>query len=83
MVDAFATWCGPCKAIAPVFDNLAKSCDWVRFVRFDVDKLPAIASKYKVTAMPTFFAIQKGQVVSDVSIPSHSLNESVATDFEA
>ncbi|GAA5869346.1 hypothetical protein JCM16303_000437 [Sporobolomyces ruberrimus] len=66
VVDAFATWCGPCKAIAPVFDNLSKSADWVRFVRFDVDKLPAIAQKYKVTAMPTFFAIQSGKVVGDL-----------------
>ena len=37
-----------------------------RFIRFDVDKLPAIAAKYKVTAMPTFFAIQSGKVVGDV-----------------
>ncbi|GAA5848520.1 hypothetical protein JCM3766R1_005674 [Sporobolomyces carnicolor] len=66
VVDAYATWCGPCKAIAPVFDNLAKSADWVKFVRFDVDKLPAIAQKYKVTAMPTFFAIQSGKVVGDL-----------------
>ncbi|GAA6019189.1 hypothetical protein JCM11491_001411 [Sporobolomyces phaffii] len=66
VVDAYATWCGPCKAIAPVFDSLAKSVDWVKFVRFDVDKLPAIAQKYKVTAMPTFFAIQSGKVVGDL-----------------
>ncbi|BGP34552.1 hypothetical protein JCM10296v2_006374 [Rhodotorula toruloides] len=63
IVDAYATWCGPCKAIAPVFDQLAKQADWVKFVRFDVDKLPQIAQKYKVTAMPTFFAIQAGKVV--------------------
>ena len=34
IVDAYATWCGPCKAIAPVFDNLAKSCDWVKYALF-------------------------------------------------
>ncbi|GAA5946657.1 hypothetical protein JCM3765_000334 [Sporobolomyces pararoseus] len=66
IVDAYAVWCGPCKQIAPVFDNLAKAADWVKFVRFDVDKLPAIAQKYKVTAMPTFFAIQSGKVVGDL-----------------
>ncbi|GAA5936123.1 uncharacterized protein JCM15063_002715 [Sporobolomyces koalae] len=66
VVDAFATWCGPCKAIAPVFENLAKAADWVKFIRFDVDKLPAIAQKYKVTAMPTFFAIRGGKVVGDL-----------------
>ncbi|GAA6063963.1 hypothetical protein JCM10212_004811 [Sporobolomyces blumeae] len=66
VVDAYATWCGPCKAIAPVFDRLADSLNWVKFVRFDVDKLPAIAQKYKVTAMPTFFVIRNGKVVGDL-----------------
>ncbi|GAA5821733.1 hypothetical protein JCM11251_000996 [Rhodosporidiobolus azoricus] len=63
VVDAYATWCGPCKAIGPVFDQLARNADWVKFLRFDVDKHPAIAQKYKVSAMPTFFAIQQGKVV--------------------
>jgi hypothetical protein len=61
------TWCGPCKAIAPVFDKLAQAVDWVSFVRFDVDKCPNIAAKYKVQAMPTFFAIRNGEVVETVS----------------
>ncbi|GAA6021984.1 hypothetical protein JCM10207_002394 [Rhodosporidiobolus poonsookiae] len=63
VVDAYATWCGPCKAIGPVFDQLAKQIDWVKFLRFDVDKHPAIAKKYQVTAMPTFFAIKAGKLV--------------------
>ncbi|TKA51225.1 hypothetical protein B0A53_05801 [Rhodotorula sp. CCFEE 5036] len=63
IVDAYATWCGPCKAIAPVLDKLAQAVDWVSFVRFDVDKCPNIAAKYKVQAMPTFFAIRNGEVV--------------------
>ncbi|GAA5988902.1 hypothetical protein JCM10908_006218 [Rhodotorula pacifica] len=63
IVDAYATWCGPCKAIAPVVDKLAITVDWVAFVRFDVDKCPNIAAKYKVTAMPTFLAIRNGEVV--------------------
>ncbi|GAA5853629.1 hypothetical protein JCM8547_007391 [Rhodosporidiobolus lusitaniae] len=62
VVDAYATWCGPCKAIAPAFDSLAKQANWVRFLRFDVDKHSAIAQKYKISAMPTFFAIKAGQV---------------------
>ncbi|GAA5901027.1 hypothetical protein JCM6882_006005 [Rhodosporidiobolus microsporus] len=64
VVDAYATWCGPCKAIGPVFDQLAKNANWVKFLRFDVDKHPAIAQKYQVTAMPTFFAIKAGKAVN-------------------
>ncbi|BGP57531.1 hypothetical protein JCM8202_002251 [Rhodotorula sphaerocarpa] len=63
IVDAYATWCGPCKAIAPVYDQLSDQVGWVSFVRFDVDKCPNIAAKYKVSAMPTFLAIRNGQLV--------------------
>ncbi|POY76283.1 thioredoxin [Rhodotorula taiwanensis] len=63
IVDAYATWCGPCKAIAPVFDKLASTVDWVTFVRFDVDKCPSIAQAKKITAMPTFLAIRNGETV--------------------
>ncbi|GAA5905051.1 hypothetical protein JCM8208_007670 [Rhodotorula glutinis] len=63
VVDCYAVWCGPCKTIAPVFDRLADQLEQVVFVRVDVDKMAAIAQKYKVSAMPTFFAIKAGQVV--------------------
>ncbi|GAA6033203.1 hypothetical protein JCM8097_002993 [Rhodosporidiobolus ruineniae] len=63
IVDAYATWCGPCKAIGPFFDQLAMQADWVKFLRFDVDRHPAIAKKYQITAMPTFFALRSGKVV--------------------
>ncbi|GAA5821012.1 hypothetical protein JCM3770_004470 [Rhodotorula araucariae] len=63
IADMWATWCGPCKAIAPVFDNVAKQLEQVVFVRVDVDQLQPIAKKYQVTAMPTFFAIKAGKVV--------------------
>ncbi|GAA5972410.1 hypothetical protein JCM11641_001832 [Rhodosporidiobolus odoratus] len=63
VVDAYATCCAPCRAIGPVFDRLAQTVNWVKFLRFDVDKHPAIARKYQVSAMPTFFAIKSGTVV--------------------
>ncbi|BGP50818.1 hypothetical protein JCM10450v2_006744 [Rhodotorula kratochvilovae] len=63
VVDMWATWCGPCKSIAPVFDKVAQQLEHVVFVRVDVDKMQPIAQKYQVTAMPTFFAIKAGKVV--------------------
>lgn len=67
------TWCGPCKAIAPVFDKLASTVDWVTFVRFDVDKCPSIAQAKKITAMPTFLAIRNGETVETVRLWRYGL----------
>ncbi|KZP26674.1 thioredoxin-like protein [Athelia psychrophila] len=61
-VDFHATWCGPCKVIAPKYNELAASFPHAQFLRVDVDKQQAIAAKYKISAMPTFLAIIDGEV---------------------
>jgi len=63
IVDFHAEWCGPCKAIAPVYAKLATQFPQVRFLRVDVDRQQPIAAKYQVKAMPTFVAIKAGKVV--------------------
>ncbi|KAM5541766.1 hypothetical protein V8D89_004495 [Ganoderma adspersum] len=63
IVDFFATWCGPCKAIAPTFEQLASQYPNGVFLKVDVDKVPPIAQKYQVTAMPTFVVIRETGVV--------------------
>lgn len=55
VIDFYATWCGPCQMIAPVFDNLKEDYEGkVNFKRVDVDEDAAMAEKYKISAMPTF-----------------------------
>ncbi|KAL1741366.1 thioredoxin-domain-containing protein [Schizophyllum fasciatum] len=61
IVDFHAEWCGPCKAIAPIYAQLANQYPRAIFLRVDVDKNRPIAAKYQVTAMPTFYAIVNGQ----------------------
>eukprot|EP00538_Stauroneis_constricta_P011945 CAMPEP_0119551416 /NCGR_PEP_ID=MMETSP1352-20130426/4681_1 /TAXON_ID=265584 /ORGANISM="Stauroneis constricta, Strain CCMP1120" /LENGTH=170 /DNA_ID=CAMNT_0007597473 /DNA_START=161 /DNA_END=673 /DNA_ORIENTATION=+ len=63
VVDFSATWCGPCKAIAPIFEELSEDMSDVVFVKVDVDENPETAAKYSVSAMPTFLFIKEGQVV--------------------
>ncbi|KAJ7350439.1 thioredoxin-domain-containing protein [Mycena albidolilacea] len=63
LVDFHATWCAPCKAIAPRFSQLAAQNPHIRFLRVDTDAQKAIAAKYQVTAMPTFYAIRAGKPV--------------------
>jgi thioredoxin 1 len=60
VVDFSATWCGPCKAIAPVYDaiSIEKQNRNVMFIKVDVDKNPEIAARYGVKSMPTFLFLK-------------------------
>ena len=55
VIDFYAEWCGPCKRIAPLFDELKEQCEGkANFVRVDVDEDADMAMKYRIEAMPTF-----------------------------
>jgi len=63
VLDAFATWCGPCKAIAPTIAKWSNQDDLkdVFFAKFDVDELPGLAQTLGVRAMPTFMIFRDGE----------------------
>jgi len=64
LVDFFATWCGPCKAMSPIVESIGKEMlGQARVLKVDVDKNQALASQYQVQAVPTFILFKKGQVV--------------------
>lgn len=63
LVDFWATWCGPCKFMLPVFDSLAKKySSKVNFGRINVDDYQSIAVKYDVYAIPTFIIFTNGKI---------------------
>lgn len=66
VIDFHATWCGPCHAIAPKYDALAKEYPNVNFTKCDVDAVPSIAREYSVSAMPTFVFIKNGKKIDQV-----------------
>lgn len=66
IVDFFATWCGPCKVIAPMFAEWAQKTPTVVVLKVDVDQGEDIAAKYEITAMPTFLVFKNGKVVETV-----------------
>ena len=63
LVDFFATWCGPCKMLAPVFEELSGEMDNVNFFKVDVDQALDIARKYAITTVPTMMIFKDGEVV--------------------
>jgi thioredoxin 1 len=63
VVDFYAVWCGPCKQVAPYFEQFAREIPNVLFVKVDVDQQPAIAQNQAVRAMPTFQFIKNGKVL--------------------
>jgi thioredoxin 1 len=64
LVDFYATWCGPCKAMAPVLDQVKNELgDSVRILKIDVDKNQTVADKFKIRGVPTFILFKNGQIV--------------------
>ncbi|MDD6730256.1 thioredoxin [Hugonella massiliensis] len=63
LVDFFATWCGPCKMMAPTIDQIATEVAGTADVyKIDVDQAPEIAQRYGVMSIPTLIVFDKGQV---------------------
>ena len=61
-----ATWCGPCKTIAPRIVAMSKDFPSARFYKLDVDEVPDVAQELGVRAMPTFMVFKKGEKVGEV-----------------
>lgn len=64
LVDFFAVWCGPCKQMHPVLEQLKQDMgDDIRIIKLDVDKNEAIATAYSIQSVPTLMLFRKGEVV--------------------
>ena len=67
LVDFWAPWCGPCKAVAPVLDEVSKDYEGqVKFVKCNVDDNPATPSSYGIRAIPTLMLFKDGEKVEQI-----------------
>ena len=63
-VDFYADWCGPCKMVGPLVEQLSEKESDVEFVKVNVDKNPDVASMYGIMSIPTLIAIKDDEVVA-------------------
>ncbi|MCI6692377.1 MULTISPECIES: thioredoxin [unclassified Clostridium] len=79
LVDFWATWCGPCKMIAPVIEEVSKEVSNARFVKIDVDENENLANKYQISSIPTLMIFKNGTPVDTLVgfMPKDSLKAAV------
>lgn len=79
VVDFWAAWCGPCKMIAPIFEEVASELTNCKFVKVNVDECPSLAGKYQVASIPTILVFKNGALVKTLVgfMPKNKLKESI------
>ena len=66
LVDVWAEWCGPCKMIAPILEEIAANNEGITIVKLNVDENPALSAQYGITSIPTMNVFKGGEVVKSI-----------------
>lgn len=64
VVDVYASWCGPCKMMAPIFEEMSKEMPAYKFAKLNVDEARDLSIKLGITSVPTFLFIKDGNIVA-------------------
>lgn len=67
LVDFYAEWCGPCRMLGPVIDEIAEEADSFKVAKINIDEQPELATKYQVMSVPTLVVFKNGEVVNRIT----------------
>ena len=63
LLDFFASWCGPCRMVSPILDEIAEEREDIKVCKVDIDEQPELASRFRVMSVPTLMVMREGQIV--------------------
>ena len=63
LLDFFASWCGPCRMVSPLLDEIAKERPDIKVVKVDIDQNPELAQQYRIMTVPTLMVVREGEIV--------------------
>lgn len=80
VVDFWASWCGPCKMIAPIFEEVAGEITNAKFVKVNVDENPNLANQFRIASIPTILIMKNGAPVDTLVgfMPKPQLKDAIA-----
>ena len=64
LLDFFATWCGPCRMVGPILDEIASQREDIKVCKINVDEEADLASQYRIMSVPTLMVVKNGEVVN-------------------
>ena len=75
LLDFFASWCGPCRMVGPILDEIAEEREDIKVCKVNIDEQPELASRYRIMTIPTLMVLKDGQIIEQSvgAKPKHQL----------
>ena len=63
VVDFFANWCGPCKMLAPIVEEVSNGLEKITFIKVDIDEIESLSRQFDIMSIPTLLVFEKGELI--------------------
>ena len=75
LLDFFASWCGPCRMVGPILDEIAQEREDIKVCKVNIDEQPELASRFRVMSIPTLVVLKDGQIMEQAvgARPKHQI----------